>query len=368
MGPAATERGFPPGGRTAEIAGIPVTTDYGDPAAEYAAARDSVGLHHLALRGIIEVTGRDRAGWLNNLVTNAVKELQPGKGVYTFAVNQKGRILFDFNVLCLSDALWLDIDRRWVSSAIGHFERYIFSEQVALRDRTAEFARIGVIGPRAAEVLIFLAAAELVALTDNTAAELARAGLNWECLSVAGSPRMLVRTDFAGLPGFELWTSSGDAGACWKRIMEAGASYGIRPVGRTAVESLRIEAGLPASVQDLNEDVLPAETGLFDRAVSTTKGCYLGHEIIERMRSRGAAARRLVGFRLSEPVNPPAQLVSEEADIGMITSTCHSFGLNTPIGLGYLKLSEAEPGRTLHVTGAKVEATVAPLPFSLRPV
>ena len=129
-----------------------VPAHFGDVRAEYDAATKGVSLHDRSYRGLIEITGGDRAAWLHNLTTNDIKSLKPGQGRYAFALNIKGRVLFDGNVLALPESLLLDIDRRWVGPAVEHLGKYIIMEDVQLADRSADFARLALVGPKANEV------------------------------------------------------------------------------------------------------------------------------------------------------------------------------------------------------------------------
>lgn len=342
------------GGRIADLAGIPTVADYGDPRAEYDHALKAVGLYHARTRGLIEITGGDRASWLHNLVTNAVKNLQPGEGNYAFAANVKGRILFDGNIIVLADRIWFDIDRRYSPKAMAHFDRYIISEDVRLTDRSDEFCRLALLGPMAPDVAGGLGATH--------AGNMASVGST--SVPLAGKHRLLVRHDFAGVTGLELYIDADDAVTCWERLLEIGRTV-LRPVGHAAVEVLRIEAGLPVYGLDIDEEVLPAETQQIERAVSYVKGCYLGQEIVERMRSRGGLARKLVGLRLSggAGVQHGSVLKAEGAEVGRLTSTCESYATGGTIGLGYVKLAHAKPGTVLAVDATEVQAQVAELPF-----
>ncbi len=357
------------GARFEQIDGISMVADFGDPAGEYQAVRHAAGIIAQQLRGTIELTGGDRVNWLNNLVTNAVKPLQAGQGLYTFAVNLKGRIVFDANVLVRRDVIWLDIDRRWISAARAHLDRYLITEDVKLTDRSDAFEKIALIGPAAAQVIAATITTESRHDTSDSAADLDKMPeLSSREITLPGSQFLLGRHNLAGAPGFELFVPAAKAATCWRRIREVGTGFGARAVGRTALESLRIEAGIPAPVSDLNEEVLPAETGRFDHAVSITKGCYLGQEVVERMRSRGAMARQLVGLEFSQPVQPPVPLLRSGAAVGIVTSACMSLGLGRPIGLGYIKTTDAPEGTelSLEVT-AEGTARVCTLPFCTGP-
>jgi folate-binding protein YgfZ len=176
--------------------------------------------------------------------------------------------------------------------------------------------------------------------------------------------RLVVRHDFAGVFGAELYIDAADAEAVWNRLLEIGRPVGLRSVGHSAVEALRIEAGLPASVQDIDEEVLPAETQQLERAVSYKKGCYLGQEVVERMRSHQVLARKLVGFRLSGPASSQQVLRAAGSEAGRITSVCESPAAAGWIGLGYVKLQHAGVGTVLRAgSDSGAEAIVHNLPF-----
>lgn len=416
------------GARVEEVAGVPVAVDYGDVAGEYAAAGSGAALYDARDRGLIEVRGKDRAAWLHNLTTNAVQTLGPYEGNYAFAVNVKGRILFDLNVLARPDALWLDIDRRLVAKALAHFDRYTITEDVLCRDRSDEFARLALCGPGAASIVESLGVTQVRAMPALGSTPIAlppAAGLSpgeagaspasspqpggAGILPASGQPSsrgegpqegtewLLVRHDFAGVFGVEFYVPAGAAAGFWNRLLETGRTAGLRPAGWHAINTLRIEAGIPWYGHDIDEEVLPAETGQVERAVSYVKGCYLGQEVVERMRSRGVVANRLIGLRLGGPgvddrlasaaagpgprqepdagrspaeapetalPAPRPALKAGDAEVGRVTSICHSPALNAWIALGYARSSHATPGMRLTLAGEPpVEGEVVPLPF-----
>lgn len=298
---------------------------FGDAADEYRAARDGVGLFDRSDRGLIIATGADRKAWLHNLVTNAVQALGADAGVYAFAIDVRGRTQFDLNILDATNALWLDIAREYVARAAAHLERYLISEDVALRDASDEMARLGCSGPAAGELAAKLGAGSL--------AEMSMLGV---VPLVAGG--RLFRHDFAGLPGFELIVTRDQAAGWWTRLAELGA----RPTGQRALDVLRIEAGIPWLGRDIDETTIPPETGQAQRGVSYHKGCYVGQEVLERMRSHGALARRLVKLRVEAPeglggVAPPTPLTQAGREVGRITSLVRHPVTGVWVGLGYLR-------------------------------
>lgn len=302
--------------------GAACAAHFGNSAGEYEAARTGAALFERSDRGRIVVTGRDRKAWLHNLITNAVTTLDDYQGNYAFAVNVQGRILFDLNVLTLLDALWLDIDTAARAAALAHFDRHLFTEDVKPSDATAGDARLGCSGPRTGDLARKLGAANFAALPALA------------CV-LLGSGEMLVRHDFTGQPGFELFVPRAAGPACWDRLVELGA----RPAGLDALDALRAEAGIPWLGRDLDETVLPPETGQAARGLSYQKGCYLGQEVMERMRAHGALARRLARLRIEDgaDVSVPADLVQSGVRVGRITSLVRHPAKRCWVGLGYLR-------------------------------
>jgi folate-binding protein YgfZ len=329
---------------------------YVDVASEYLALTEGSALIDRADRGLIEITGSDRTSWLHNLTTNQVSMLSVGDGNYAFSLNQQGRILFDLNILVRDGAIWIDLHRCFLDAAQTHFGKYKVMEHVTLRDLSAESVRLGVAGRKA-----FEAAARLGAPQAERMAQLNHTTLNWE-----GATLILVRHDFCGAPAVELIVPADVASACWQWLVD---SAGAVPVGDDAVQIKRIEAGIPWPGCEIRDEYLPAETGQFERAVNFRKGCYLGQEIVERMRSRNVVARRLVGLRFEGHVLPAAGAALSAEDgsaVGSVTSVCHSLADRGGIGLGYARTASAEPGtRLFTAVGANgTGAVVVSLPFA----
>ncbi len=309
---------------------------------QYRAAVSEVVLWRRNDRGLIEICGADRAGWLNNLVTNVVKALAAGEGNYAFATNVKGRTLFDLNLLVLEDRLWLDLDRRQTEAAIKHFDRHIITEDVRLADLSPTTGRLTIVGPRAHEAVAQMGLGNLVPMAQ----------LQHVAGKIGGADVRMVRNDCVGLLGAELIVRVDDLAGVSDRIVQAGAETGIRPLDDAAAEVLRIEAGIPASIVDIDEEVVPPETGQVERGISYHKGCYLGQEVIERMRSHGVLARLLVGIRVEGdgPIARGAAVQVDSQEVGRVTSSCWSEAIGARLALGYVKTARANPRTTVTIT------------------
>jgi folate-binding protein YgfZ len=307
---------------TVEQSGVPVAALFDTPAREYEHARTSAAVVDRSHRGLLVVTGNDRMSWLHSLVTNSVTALAPERGCYAFATDVKGRILFDLNILNRGESLWLDLDCSAIPTAATHFDRHLFTEDVRIADVSGQYARLGCTGPEVDRL------ASRIGLTGLASVpQIATRHLDQD-------ETLLLRHDFAGWPGFELILPRGQARAWWDRLVDLEA----HPIGHATLDLLRIEAGIPWLGRELNDAVLPAETGQTERAVSHNKGCYLGHEIIERMRSRGARARRLTRIEVPDGagVALPAPLRQGATSVGHATSLVPHPQHGNWIGLGYL--------------------------------
>lgn len=324
---------------------------------EYTSALTGAALYSISDRGLIEITGKDRASWLHNLVTNEVKKLQPGEGNYAFAVNIKGRCVFDGNMLVEADRILLDVDLRWIDVAIKHLTRYTITEDVTLKNVSAAYRRVALMGPGAAGVVGRLCGVNLTPMAQ----------LQHVIVKIADADVRMFRNDFAGLPiaEFIIPIESSD------RVTTAFDAAGRLPrISDDAVRMLRIEAGIPASVDDIDEDVVPPETMQIERGISYHKGCYLGQEVIERMRSHGVLPRKLVGIRIAGDLvaERNAVISVEGAAVGRITSSAWSPALSATLALGYMKSAHVQPGRavTIGATADAISGEIVSLPVRKR--
>ncbi len=334
--------------RFAEYAGAQTPLHFGSPVEEYAAIQSGVGLCDRSYRATIELRGDDRKSWLHNLTTNHVSEVPAGQARYMFVCNVKGRVLFDLVALIREDTILLDLDRRHVETALGHLDRYHISEDVHLADHSQDWSRLALMGRGDHELLE----------GDGHGPELA-----FRATVIGGTEVLALRHDFGGLPGLELFVPAPTAGAVWSALCDEG----FRPAGLEAIQMGRIEAGMPWPVEDIDEQVLPAETNLMDRAVSFTKGCYLGQEVVERMRAHGSLARKFVGLQATSTgsMAAGATLEVDRKQVGRVTSACVSAAMEGTIALGYLKVAHAKPDTAIlaKMEDGETEVIVTELPF-----
>jgi len=337
-------------------AGTEIVLTFGQPQAEYAAIHRAAGIMDLAQRNVLELRGDDRLSFLNGILTSQTWDrrrktgLSQGAGVYSFLLNQKGRILADMNVLETGDVTLLDMAVRVLEPTRKELEKYLFRERVSIENRAVSRHQLLLTGPQAPEVLNRAGlgdAANLRPLGGVPAGErpsVARVHL-------LGQDVLIWRDDLCGVPGFVMlapveaalsicnhFTSQAQRPQDETDLRFTGLA---RPLGWAAFNSTRIEAGRPVFGIDFDESVLPAETGQLQRAVSFSKGCYVGQEVVARMHSRGQVARRLVGTRMKDDALPIAvnKIYDEQSnEIGGITSSTMSPVLSdTAIALGCVK-------------------------------
>ncbi len=326
---------------------------------EYRGLASGPALVDRSYRGLLEIRGADRASFVHNFTTNQVTPLRPNAGVYAFALSASGRIIFDLNILIREDSIWVDLDRRFLERARAYFDKYTFTEDVLTTDRSDDFVRLGLAGDKSVVLLAGFGAMHAPAMAPL-------ATTNIQC---GGTEMTLLRHDFCGQFGVELFVPAGRSVEVWGQLIAGGDAAPALPVGDDAVQVRRIEAGLPWPGSEINDEVLPAETGQLQRAVSFNKGCYLGQEVVERMRSRGVVARHLVGLLLDGEDVPPVGATftaKEDQTVGKLTSACRSFDRGSTIGLGYVKSTHAAAGTAVRVTwdAGSTEAAVAKLPFT----
>jgi folate-binding protein YgfZ len=323
--------------------------DFGDARAEFRALVSGCGVYGVKGRARVGLTGSDRVRWLNGMVTNNIRDLAPGRGVYTFMLNPQGRILADFYVFNRGDRLLIDTDQSQAEKILAAFDHYIIMDEVEVSNLSLESAAIAVAGPNSRDVL------RAAGLELRELAPLEFADSAWQQTSLT-----VLRTDHQATEVFELWLTPAQAPALRAALLNAGAT----PVGAAALESFRIASGIPRYGQDIRERDLPQETEQ-RRALNFSKGCYVGQEIVERIRSRGNVHRTFTGF-VVEGALPPlgTKIELDGKDVGEITSVA-SLPMATGerlVALGYVRREAASDGKPLSAEGRKL--TVTGVPFA----
>ena len=334
---------------------------------QYRALREQAGLVDRSARGRLLLTGADRRTYLQGLLTNDIEALTAGTGCYAALLTPQGRMLADMRVLELGDAVAIDLDAATATLVRGKLEQFVFSEDVQVTDQTSNRGQAGVYGPdAAASISAALASADDDEPAPSTALLQSMplfANGRW---GFHGAPVTVVRSDDFGVLGFDLFTDS----AHFADLLNALRTSGASDVSEAAANVTRIEGGRPVFGVDMDEDTIPLEAGIEERAISLTKGCYVGQEIIIRVlhRGHGRVARRLVGLMLEDQATVPAhgdRIRSGNREVGRITSAVYSPALARPIALGYVQRDFQEPGTSVAVASgaAEIAAVVTALPF-----
>lgn len=336
-------------GKMATYAGAETPASFGDIEREFGAITTGCGVYDLGWRAKIRATGEDRVRWLNGMVTNNVKDLKPGHGNYNFVLSAQGRILGDLYIYNRGEDVMLDTERVQTEPLLKILNHFIIMDDVELADISEELTSIGVQGPQADDIL------KKAGISPDCADPLVVCSVEWNGHSL--SITRMANPDYIT---YEIWLKPEAAPALWDALVAAGAL----PAGTDALEKFRVMAGAPRYGVDITERYLPQETNQ-DKALNFTKGCYIGQEIVERIRARGQVHRSLAGFVLEAEVARGAKILVAEKESGEITSVAK---VRTPgadsekvLALGYVRREAEKPGTAVQVDG--VVGQVAALPF-----
>lgn len=316
-------------------------------------AREGVALSDRTGRGLLVARGNDRQAFLHNMLSNAIAGLTPGQGCRAELLDDRGHVVADFRVHVLDGEVQLDCETPEIAAkAFTALDKFIIMDDVQLTDASADASVLTVSGPKAAEVL---RAAGVAALPSTPYAS---AGA-----TLAGKAVLAVASPWTGRGDFDLHLAREARDAVRDALVAAGA----RVISAATFEALRIEAGVTRQVTEL-DDVLALEANLAPEAISFTKGCYLGQEVMARIDARGHVNRTLVGITLEGDAPPSrgATLRAGEKDVGRVTSSALSPTLGKPIALAYLRREHATPGTPILVRtdAGDRPATVSALPFA----
>jgi glycine cleavage system T protein len=344
------------GAAFAERDGWLLPVNFGDSAAEYKAVRENVGLMDLSHRALLQFSGDDRVTFLQGMLSNDLRALSTFSGQYAAVLNQQGKVLADVRVLCAMNSLYVDFWEPLKEKILAHLNRYLVADEVEIADRSEEYATLSVQGSRSDALVRGLSGA--TDLPNDTA--------HHGMFHADGAAICVVRATYTGERGFDLIIAKADLLKIAQRLTEIGRALGAAWVGQEALETLRVEAGIPIYGTDLSEDNLLLETGL-EQHVSFTKGCYLGQEIVERVRSRGHVNRKLCGLLIDGTVSARHgdAIKTTDKQIGAVTSSVFSPRLGRAVALGYVHRDYWETGTPLTINrdGALMNARVTELPF-----
>lgn len=333
----------------------------------YDAARRHAAFLDRQGRGKIVVAGKDRKAYLHAMLTNDILALQAGSGCYAAYLTPQGRMLTDMRVFDLGDVVLLELPASRVPEVVRKLDEFVFSEDVKIGDVTDAFAELRIVGPAAATVV----ASALAGGTESSGAPASEALAEWSehrnlRATFQGETVVLAASSDLGVPGFDLFIDRVQA----RRLADAVALAGAAPLSEEAAEVLRLEAGRPLFGTDMGGETIPLEAGIESRAISLTKGCYPGQEVIIRVlhRGHGRVARRLVGLVVTGETQAVegAAVWAGDREIGRVTSAAWSPAALAPIALGYVQRDFTEPGTEVSIVSgdSRLAARVSALPFS----
>jgi folate-binding protein YgfZ len=331
--------------------------DYGDLRGEYDAIRGGVAVIDFSAAGKLQISGKNSVQFLNGLISNDVKSLKPGEGMLAAFPTIQGKLLALCRIYNLGEYLLLELDAINREKIFKNLSRFVPAGEFFVTDVSDQFALISLQGPRTLELI--------EALTGLPTDERQYKIREWQ---IAGARVFIASHNRCGEPGFDLFAPAEFSQMVLETILERGVIFGARRAGSGAFEIARVEAGVPREGVDAGEDYIILESEL-GSAVSYTKGCYLGQEIIARIHWRGEPAKRLRGLLIDADQAPPpgAELFDDEAKkVGAITSSARSFALDRFIALGYVHRYHLTPGTEFTLKQGDAElgrAELVELPF-----
>lgn len=321
---------------------------FGNWRAEYDALSGAAGLVDFSRRTQIELSGADRQSFLHNLCTNEVRRLAPGAGCEAFLCNAQGHTLALVNIFCGAETLVIETVPGEEGKLLAHLDRYLIREKVALRGRSDDWAELLLAGPAAAGLLQARSIAPPERLWDHVVAP------------IAGVDTSIRRVDISHPGGFLVSCARSAVAAVWNALREGGA----RPCGAQALEIARLEAGTPEYGRDLTDANLPQEVARDARAISFTKGCYIGQETVARLDALGHVNRTLCGVRFSGAEIPPVGTAFQDEagkSLGQVTSAAFSPRCDAPLALAYVRRGSNTPGTRLMSPLGAAEVVALPI-------
>ena len=331
-----------------EETGWQIPASYGDAVAEHLACRESAVVIDLSHRGCLRFSGPDTEEFLHRMLSNRVKELMPGEGAYNTFLTRQGKFISDLYMYKSETFVVASVAPGMADTLAEEIDRFIIMDQVEVANETENSFCIGLFGPSSREIL-------------------AEAGMGEPSPEEHGHTTsgnmMIARELWTGEDGYLLMGPREEAERLWRTLLAAGA----RPAGVAAFESLTLEAGVPLFGKDMTSAVNPMQAGLEEKAIDFEKGCYIGQEVIAKIKYLGQVNRGLVGLKVSGDITPEpgAAVHSDEETIGSITRAAYCPTVDAVLAFSYLPRTRMEPGTEIGVAcrGGDAKATVESLPI-----
>lgn len=350
------------GAKLAQFSGCLLPESFSGFESEYRTGHESVALFDTNWHAHLTLAGPDRVRYLNAMVTNNIQSLADGRGLFSLLLNPQGHILAELEVFKQPAQLLALTHASARESTVATLDKYIIMDNVDLEDITEHVGSLAIEGPRAAVIVQQACGIALEDLPEMAVHE----------TKIERIPVQFIRRSHFGQPGAEFIARRDRLPSLWSKLLAGVQAHGGEPIGMRALNSLRLEAGIPWFPLDFNESVIPHEAGLENTHINFSKGCYTGQEIVERVRSRGHVNRRLAGLRFTIsgalPV-PGTKLRVAEGEVGHITSSSSLPTAGTAIGMGYVRREHNAPGSVLEFDGGKATIESPPLasPLAQKP-
>lgn len=345
------------GANLQEISGWLVPTDYGDKLSEYKAVRENVGIIDLSSRGKLKLSGKDHLKFLQGMLSNDIVKLEESQGMSATILTVKGRMVADMKVYKDKDSVLIDLEPGLNQKVADLLTKFRLSYKADIEDLSENIGVISIQGPNSKILLDKLLDEEISSMPENSLIKKDFKGLDLT----------IIKVNRTGEEGFDLYIDNKELENLWEDISKSGQEFDIKPLGYDALNILRIEAGLPIYDIDMDETNIPIEAGLWD-ALNFEKGCYVGQEVVARIKWRGHVNWHLVGFECEGETVPNVgdEIFDGERKIGRITSSTLSPILNKPLCLGYIRREFNDKGTKVSIKlsdGSELGAEVVELPF-----
>jgi len=334
--------------------GCAMPDNFGDDAAEYRSARDTVALIDKNYRAYLSFTGPDRLRYLNAILTNSIKDLAVGHGIVSLLLNPQGHILAELETYAFADRLLCVSYAMIRERLIEWLDKYIIMDDVTLNDETPRYGTLALEGPKAATIIQELSGIDVTKFEDLSSHHATVASISGRPL-----PCRIVRRSPGAVTGAEFVAESGKLPELWQILSDAARWHGGGPMGYAALSATRLAQGVPWFGYDFGEKQIPHEAGLQDSHISYTKGCYTGQEIVERVRSRGQVNRQRVRLTFSGEVAPEAGalLTLDGKEVGYVTRAARTWDPPRILGMGYVRKEATAPGTALQCASATATVT-----------
>ena len=344
------------GARFALSFGWEMAAAYGDPAEEHRQVRALVGIVDLSSHGAIRIGGKEGTQFLNGLITNDVKTLQKGKGIRAAFLTPHGKVIALCRILGHGEDVLIITDPQTHEKTYKYLFPFTYAGDFTAEDVSDNYRMLSVQGPRSLQVLKEVCFEPVPSLDEYS----------WIETIIGGHHAIVTRHSHTGETGYDILVSADGLADVWDFLLMKGAFHSIVPFGYEALNSLRIEAGIPIYGVDADENNMVLEIGLAD-AVSFSKGCYKGQEPVVMATHRGHVSKKLSGLELEGDAVPSRgdKITASGKDVGQVTSALASQTLGRVIAMGYIKYGFFEVGKDVEIltSSGNAAARIVDMPF-----